>query len=411
MGKKIQSFKNFRSAGETSQKGKFRPKGVSKIAKQYKGGKQGEKGYRTLESENNIEQIIFQELESALENGYDELVLKAEPMEVVADMRQFSPAVEDMEASDEEIAEIVKKWRESKHSNESALASSGNVRMYNLDDEAIADLEKLGAKVEFNSQDGEDKHYDVTFTSEATAKAILKWLREVEPMPDSDIEHHYPELFVESVTEARKAYKEKTKTNPYNKKRKVLDFKNFDKTTDKVEKAKHSEKGEADLTKKHYGKPKKGPKGFATLEESHADVKIGRVGNLDLVYQKWSAEMKGDGTTGTIRTTPTNYYVATITETGDIVFDKPDAMVKDIDQEKVKSLWYAFSSSLKENEVQLSDSVQKISREGILSIFKDHDHIHLDGDETDEELRQILQLNLDDDLIDEIEVITVLGGE
>ena len=56
---------------------------------------------------------------------------------------------------------------------------------------------------------------------------------------------------------------------------------------------------------------------------------------------------------------------------------------------------------------------KKLSDEGLLSILMnpEHSHIHLYGDESREELEQILQHNIDDNLIDEIEIITVLSGE
>lgn len=60
---------------------------------------------------------------------------------------------------------------------------------------------------------------------------------------------------------------------------------------------------------------------------------------------------------------------------------------------------------------QLSSLVNKVSIEGVISILKDYNHINLFGDETALELRQILQINLDNELIDEIELIIVLSGE
>lgn len=68
-------------------------------------------------------------------------------------------------------------------------------------------------------------------------------------------------------------------------------------------------------------------------------------------------------------------------------------------------------ASLVKESVQISQDVARLSIEGVKSILADHDHVVLHGDESDDELRQILQINLDEDKIDEIEVITVLGGE
>jgi len=80
-----------------------------------------------------------------------------------------------------------------------------------------------------------------------------------------------------------------------------------------------------------------------------------------------------------------------------------------------KILYYLNDKTVMKTEsnepVQVSSLVKRLSDEGLLSILKDHDHVHIFGDESREELEQILQLNLDDDLIDEIEVITVLNGE
>lgn len=66
----------------------------------------------------------------------------------------------------------------------------------------------------------------------------------------------------------------------------------------------------------------------------------GRVGYFDLVYQRWSKIMGGDGVSGTIRTKPANYYVATVLPDGTLRFDDLEANTRDvIDKEKVKELW------------------------------------------------------------------------
>ncbi len=59
----------------------------------------------------------------------------------------------------------------------------------------------------------------------------------------------------------------------------------------------------------------------------------------------------------------------------------------------------------------ISKSVQQLSAEGIINILSNADHVRLFGDESRDELEQILQLNLNDELIDEIEVIIELSGE
>jgi len=66
----------------------------------------------------------------------------------------------------------------------------------------------------------------------------------------------------------------------------------------------------------------------------------GRVGDFDLVYQRWSKMMGGDGVSGTIRTKPANYYVASVLPDGTLQFDDLEANTRDvIDKEKVKELW------------------------------------------------------------------------
>jgi len=55
--------------------------------------------------------------------------------------------------------------------------------------------------------------------------------------------------------------------------------------------------------------------------------------------------------------------------------------------------------------------IKKLSDSDIISILNDHDHITLYGDESREELEKILKINVDEFLIDEIEIITILGGE
>lgn len=58
-----------------------------------------------------------------------------------------------------------------------------------------------------------------------------------------------------------------------------------------------------------------------------------------LVYERWSKASGGDGTTGTIRTVPQNYYVATVHENGVITFDKMEANTKNINEKEVEKLW------------------------------------------------------------------------
>jgi len=58
-----------------------------------------------------------------------------------------------------------------------------------------------------------------------------------------------------------------------------------------------------------------------------------------LVYETWSKIMGGNGVSGTIRTVPQNYYVATIDEDGEISFEGLEVNTRDISQDEVKRLW------------------------------------------------------------------------
>jgi hypothetical protein len=60
---------------------------------------------------------------------------------------------------------------------------------------------------------------------------------------------------------------------------------------------------------------------------------------FNLVYEKWSKIMGGNGVSGSIRTTPENYYVATINENGEISFDDLEANTRGIDKKLVSRLW------------------------------------------------------------------------
>ena len=61
--------------------------------------------------------------------------------------------------------------------------------------------------------------------------------------------------------------------------------------------------------------------------------------------------------------------------------------------------------------MEIINSIKQLSDAGIVNILSNYDHVHLFGDESREELEQILQLNLNDNLIDEIDVILELSGE
>lgn len=90
MGRKISSFKKFKETAASSQKGKFKPKGTSKIAKHLKGGKEGAKGYKTLS-----ESAINEDLQWYIDNGY----IKSDKFKTADDlkkdiMEKINPAME-----------------------------------------------------------------------------------------------------------------------------------------------------------------------------------------------------------------------------------------------------------------------------------------------------------------------------
>ena len=55
--------------------------------------------------------------------------------------------------------------------------------------------------------------------------------------------------------------------------------------------------------------------------------------------------------------------------------------------------------------------IKQLSTEGLRSILEDHSHIAINTLHNREDYEQVLQINLNDGLIDEIELITVLSGE
>ena len=75
------------------------------------------------------------------------------------------------------------------------------------------------------------------------------------------------------------------KTNPYIKNRKICTFDQFIKKGEKSQKTSGTnEKGEADLTKKHYSGEKKGEKGISTLAEgevSENETKTAELKEID----------------------------------------------------------------------------------------------------------------------------------
>ena len=76
--------------------------------------------------------------------------------------------------------------------------------------------------------------------------------------------------------------------------------------------------------------------------DTWSEVIIGEIDGHTLVYQTYSKMMGGNGINGTIRTAPQNYYVATISDDGDIVFDDLESMTRSINKEKVTELYYNY---------------------------------------------------------------------
>lgn len=64
---------------------------------------------------------------------------------------------------------------------------------------------------------------------------------------------------------------------------------------------------------------------------------LAEVSGHNLVFEKWDKD--AGGISGTIRTYPENYWVATITSDGSIKFDSWETMVENIDKAKVEELW------------------------------------------------------------------------
>jgi len=71
------------------------------------------------------------------------------------------------------------------------------------------------------------------------------------------------------------------------------------------------------------------------------------------------------------------------------------------------------------NQITLSEDVNKLSLDGCISILKDIEGIRMhsfyclgqDAEETLQDMKECIQLNLDNGDLDEIEVLIVLSGE
>ena len=59
----------------------------------------------------------------------------------------------------------------------------------------------------------------------------------------------------------------------------------------------------------------------------------------NLIYQKWSPLMGGDGVSGTIRKMPENYYVATVNSDRSLTFEGLEAKTRDYPPDEVTKMW------------------------------------------------------------------------
>ena len=75
-----------------------------------------------------------------------------------------------------------------------------------------------------------------------------------------------------------------------------------------------------------------------------------------------------------------------------------------------KYINYTYKN-IKLQTMEIDSSIKELSDIGLISLLQSKDWIVLDKETTRIEAEKILQLNINDDLIDEIEVITILSGE
>jgi hypothetical protein len=128
---------------------------------------------------------------------------------------------------------------------------------------------------------------------------------------------------------------------------------NYDKPTPR-----QIRKGKADGTVYYEARPRR--------SDVNRVIQLGKGGEIDgfnLVYEVWSKMMGGDGVSGTIRTKPENYYVASIDEKGNITFKNLDSNTRDIDKEKVRKMW-------KNKQIPF-----KMKKGGRIDLFEDYENI------------------------------------
>ncbi len=138
------------------------------------------------DEEISLEAAVFQALDNAIENEYDEV--NTDDLETVAkDLIGLDSEIEKMDPEIKDVAAIVKQWRELKC----------KTTMYNLDASALKKLHKFGAVViqDVENSTVHDKHYEVFFNKEI-GKNIIEWLKIVDKnVPLNDLKGLFPELF------------------------------------------------------------------------------------------------------------------------------------------------------------------------------------------------------------------------
>lgn len=133
----------------------------------------------------------------------------------------------------------------------------------------------------------------------------------------------------------------------------------------------------ADLQKMERKLPKAAMMGMKVDEGCGCMEFGGEVNGFKLKHEVWSKAMGGNGISGTIRTCPENYYVATINEKGDISFNELESMTKDVDKKLVKQLWESGQikpDKKKGKEYADGGSVDDQNNEMLISKLKEIDH-------------------------------------
>lgn len=79
------------------------------------------------------------------------------------------------------------------------------------------------------------------------------------------------------------------------------------------------------------------------------------VSGFKLVFEEWDAPISGKR--GTIRTYPTNYWVASVLTDNSLAFDSWDSMVKIIDKDAVKEMWESNMIPSKDKNSMFSNPI------------------------------------------------------